>query len=202
MQKTNNTMIGFFERPIEELPESKTIKDILSEKEDIGKYFTPVKCVFKRSRFEGKDGTVTDWRYTLKVSLHPCIEETVTKKECSLVNQVEFGFLCLEFLKPIDVNEIAFTGYIRYLRGISDSVKIKSEDKSFIHCELFISENLAPLRFFLNNGSAKFVNRLTKLTPQELVQIHAERFVGKQFRLTQKAVQEIEETLDSDNANQ
>ena len=49
MQKTE--ILGFFEKPIEDLPESKTVKELLLEQEELGKYFTPVKCIFKRTQF-------------------------------------------------------------------------------------------------------------------------------------------------------
>ena len=200
MQKTE--ILGFFEKPIEELPESKTVKELLLEKEDLGKYFTPVKCVFKRTQFKQKDGTLSEIRYTLKVQLHPAIEETVTSKDSPLINRNEFGLLCLEFLKPMDCAEISFNGYVRYLRGVSDSANIKSEDKSFIRVELFISENLAPLSFFLNNGTKLYINRLSKLSAVELALIKATAFIGKQYRLSASAIQEIVDSEPVTNGNQ
>lgn len=193
MQKTNNnTPIGFFERPIEELTESKTVKELKETGEEISQYFTEAKCRFKRVQFKQKDGSLSEPRYILKVQLHSAIEETITSKECPLINRNEFALLCLEFMRPIDTDEISFTAYVRYLRGVSDSVNIKSEDKSFVRVELYISPNLSPLGFFLNNGTALLINRLSKLSTRELAEIKAERFIGKQFRLDSKSLQVIE----------
>lgn len=178
MSKTNE--IGYF-APIETLAEYKTVRDILDSKGKINDHFTEVECVMKKIVIKAKDGTSYEPRYSLKVILHPSIEEEINNKK--MVNATEFSLLCYEFLKPLDSTELRFRGKLRFLRG--ESEKIDREDKSFVVVELFISENLSPISAYLNNGTKLLIERLTKLQPEDLAKMKTVPFNPiKQFKLS------------------
>lgn len=187
--------LGVFEVDLNTLPEAKPVKEILESKNDkIENHFTEVDCVISKRQFNLKDGSKSDPTYSLVVKLHSSIEEKMDNKK--MINAVEFTLIQLEFLKPVDVNEIKFKGYVRFLRGISDSPNIRSDDKSFITIELFISENLSSISAFLNNGTKLLMNRLSKLNDAQLKTMKCLPLNNfKQFKLvkTEALVNELTE---------
>ena len=176
--------VGLFARPIETLAETKTVRDILADpKDDIQNHFTKVNCIMKKTQVTLKDGTKLEPRYSLTLSLHPTVHEAINNKK--MVNETEFTLLCFEFLKPIDTTEIKFEGWVRFLRGTSEA--IDRDDKTFTVVELFINPNLSPINAFLSNANKLLIERLQKLSSEQLAIMKTVPFNEvKLFRLSKK----------------
>lgn len=169
MEKKN--VIGYFAQPIEKLSEALTCKEIVEKNLIIDNYST-CDVIFKKIQYKQKDGSLSSPRFNLILNLHPAVEFELKNK--NLINQKEFTLVQLALGIPFDRNELKFKGYIRFLKGESDSELIRSEDKSFLICELFIHPDLSPINSFVDNGTKLLMERIYALTIDQLSKLKCE----------------------------
>lgn len=178
-----------FETPISELPENVSIKSINEdETKQVKDYFVKVPCVFKKVVRKG-----VVYGYTLDVNLHPLVNLTFDNKK--VINETEFALMIMQLNLPVDIEEIKFNGYIRFLKGESD--KTKSEDHSFLICELYMGPELNTVSTFVSNATKKLMDMLSRKTEEELKKMKADSLISiPLYKLGSTESKEVLEDLD------
>ena len=190
MEKTNN--IALFDQAIETLTEVKTVRELIDSGEDVKNFinrdFTKVNVIFRKQPIRNS----SDYSYRMTVNLHPNIDMVVDNRK--IINNTEFILIAMTLGIPVDSTELKFKAYARFIKGVSDSNKIKSEDKSFVRFELFIHPELSPVSCFLDSGTRLAMNRLSLLSDEKLKAIHAEKLANyKLFSVSKKFKDELDE---------
>lgn len=187
--------IGIFDQPIESLVEVKTIRELIESNtpDYLTSNFTKVNVIFKRQTL--KTGVVV---YSMSVSLHPNIDFTLDNRK--IINQNEFLLICLNLGLPVDSDVLKFKGYVRFIKGISDSPKIRTDDKSYVRIELFISPDLMPISCFLDSGTRLAMNKLSMLDELTMRKIHSIALPDyKVFSVSKKFIDQLESDTETEN---
>lgn len=192
MEKKTTERLGYFETPIATLNDVVSVKDIKEGKLKIEDHFSKVQVEFNKREFKQKNGDLST-SYSMFIKLHPSSTLTVTNRK--FVNENEFTLLLMEFELPFTTNQIKFNGYIRFLKGESE----KLDTKEFVRFELYLGPNLSTIGDFVDGGTKLVVNRLSKLTSEQMAKMKCEPFKQyPMFKLSAKDINAIEESVEAE----
>ena len=159
-----------FETPISELPENVSVAEIKDDPaKSITDYFVKVPCVFKKVVRKG-----VVYGYSLTANIHPLV--TLTFDNRKLVNETQFALMILQQNLKINVEEIKFNGYLRFLKGESENSK--SDDHTFVIAELFMGSQLNTVSTFLPNNVKLLMERLLNKSDAELKEMESTPIVN------------------------
>ena len=190
MENTNQK-IALFDQAIETLTEVKTVRELLNtgNMDFLKSDFTKVNVTFRKTALKNS----SDYIYKMTVHLHPNIDMVVNNRK--IINSNEFMLIAMSLGIPVDSTELKFKAYARFIKGVSDSLNIKSDDKSFVRFELFIHPELSPVSCFVDSGTKLLINRLSATSDEKLKSIHAEKLADyKLFSVSKQFKDEIEES--------